>query len=67
MLRGCGGSGEAGLDGGREGLWEGLRVGWEGSSPCLMVDLRLFFPQFSTDSHLLGDKKVNRNPLIIIS
>jgi len=27
------------------------------------VDLRLFYPQFSTDSHLLGENKVNRNPL----
>jgi len=27
------------------------------------VDLRLFYPQFSADSHLLGENKVNRNPL----
>jgi len=28
------------------------------------VDLCVFFPQFSTNSHLLGENKVNRNPLI---
>ena len=47
-----------GLDGGCEGQW----VGWEGSRPGLRVDLRLFYPQFSTDSYLLGENKVNRNP-----
>jgi len=31
-----------------------------------MVGLRLFFPQFSIDSHLLGENKVNRNPHIDI-
>ena len=30
------------------------------------VDLRLFIPQFSTDSHLLGEDTVNRNPQMII-
>jgi hypothetical protein len=56
-------SGEVGLDGGRKGFLEGLRVWWEGSSPCLRVDLRLFIPQFSADSHLLEENKVIRNPL----
>ena len=54
---------ETGFDGGREGLWEGSPVGWEGSSQGSRVDLWLFYPQFSDDSHLLGENKVNRNPL----
>ena len=59
--------GETGFDGGREGLWEGSRVGWEGSSQGSRVDLWLFYPQFSDDSHLLGENKVNRNPLSILA
>jgi len=46
---------------GRAHGWAGRDLG-QGSR----VDLRLFYPQFSTDSHQLGDNKVNRNPLIII-
>ena len=42
---------------------EGSRVGWEGPSRCSRVDLWLFYPQFSSDSYLLGENKVNRNPL----
>ena len=56
-------SGEVGLDGGRKGFLEGPRVWWEGSSPCLRVDLRLFYLQLSADSHLLEENKVNRSPL----
>ncbi len=39
--------------------------GWVGRDlgQGLRVDLCLFIPQFSTDSHLLGENKVNRNPL----
>ena len=39
--------------------------GWGGRDlgPGSRVDLRLFYPQFSADSHLLGENKVNRNPL----
>ena len=39
--------------------------GWAGRdlSQGSRVDLRLFYPQFSTDSHLLEENKVNRNPL----
>ena len=43
---------------GRAYGWGGRDLG-QGSR----VDLRLFIPQFSTDSHLLGENKVNRNPL----
>jgi len=52
------------LDGDREGLWKGLRVGWEGSRSGFEGGFEVFF-QFSDDSHLLGEKKVIRNPLII--
>ena len=54
--------GEAGLDGGREG--HGRAHGWAGRGlgRGSRVDLRLFIPRFSTDSQLLGENNVNRNP-----
>ncbi len=55
------------MDGGREGLWEGLRGGGRDLGPGLRGDECLFIPQFSADSHLLGENKVNRNPLKLIS
>jgi len=43
--------------------------GWGGRdlSQGSRGDLRLFYPQFSADSHLLGENKVNRNPLQCMS
>ena len=43
----------------------GRAHGWggRGLSQGSRVDLRLLYPQFSTDSHMLGENKVNRNPL----
>ena len=58
--------GEAGLDGGCECLWEGLRVGWRDLGQGSRVNLRLFYPRFSTDSQLLGENKVIRNPHMFI-
>jgi len=42
---------------GRAYGWGGRDLG-QGSR----VNLRLFYPQFNADSHLLEENKVNRNP-----
>ena len=57
-LRDGGGSGEVGLE--RAPGWGGRDLG-RGSR----VDLCVFFPTFSTNSHLLGENKVNRNPPLL--
>ena len=60
------------LEGEGCGMVEGwVRRGWMGVVRAYgrdlgqgsRVDLRLFIPRFSTDSQLLGENKVNRNPL----
>jgi len=65
-VEGCGmeRSGEAGLIGSRRPLEMVNRVeGGRDLSLGSKVDLRQFYPQFSTDSHLLGESKINWNPL----
>ena len=51
----------SGLKGGCEASEEGSQVGREGSRAGFESGLRLFYSQFSADSHLLGENKVNRN------
>jgi len=60
---GAGGGRGGGGGGGGGGGWGGRGGGGGAPGQGLRVDLRLIYPQLSTDSHPLGENKINRNPL----